>query len=130
KYVVINRANMGGDSARAVANIEDDMQRYRPHLVLAMIGMKDQGGPATGQEPSRFGLRTFRFIKLLLQDLNERQTAESLNLGTQDVRIPASFFSQIDREFHFLNAYSPAERLSDEEFKQFKSAGTTVLYRL
>lgn len=129
RYVVINRSSMGGDSARAVANIDDYMQRYRPHVVLAMMGMKDQGGVSEEQGASAFGFRTVRFLRLLFQDLSEKQTALDLHLDDEAVRIPASFSRQIDRGIYFLNAHSPAERLSNEDFKHFELSAKNILYR-
>ncbi len=96
RYQVINRALGGADSSVLMARLDDDLDRYQPHVLVAMMGANDPVGSAAAQPyqpprraipdhgasladregPARW-LKSWRLVELLVFELGREPSEPS-----------------------------------------------------
>jgi tetratricopeptide (TPR) repeat protein len=81
KFSVINEGRPAGNTTVLLSELEANLDRYRPDMVIAMMGINDTAElqafeDARGKIPSRLGdiFKTFKLAGLLSQDLERKKT--------------------------------------------------------
>jgi len=72
KFSVVNRGLGGANSSAILLELEDNLRRYRPHIVVAMMGANDQDDmvpfaqmPAVPPPSFLDGIKVCKFMKIL-----------------------------------------------------------------
>ena len=106
RFVVINRGGMGGDTDRVLDTLPGYLDNYRPHLILVMMGMKDQVLPADpGQKSAdarredntqgRF--RTVRLARMLFELVRDGSGDLEVGFATSMTDLPVRLQSQFEQ---------------------------------
>ena len=108
RYVVINGGRTCSDSSDIVADLNDNLESFRPHLVIIMTGINDNGllmyKHVPGSDSVLFEkVRVFKFFALMLARVLEEEPNEAQVLG-KTYKEPTTR----------MNFESIAERLSRE----------------
>lgn len=147
-FSVINKGEMGSDTSITLAHLDDNLDKYRPQVVVAMMGANDAGGalpnygvPVAEQVGGLYSLRTYKLFKLLLLNLSmersrqarQEKPSNKKKKGAEQEKEPPKDEDSFDpsrypeelREFHLL--IHRARRLKwqgdeDEAIKLFQSA--------
>jgi tetratricopeptide (TPR) repeat protein len=133
RFVVINRGTMGSDSDRVIDQLESDIRRYRPHIVLAMMGMMDSR--LSGQEAGAgaggwTGLKTFKLLGLVKEAIAQKRSLDQIAIMTAMESIPPSSRDQVDREFarHFHGGQGEVSVLSAQDWAELKEAAERAIF--
>ncbi len=83
RFSVINKGIPSGDTSLILAELEGNLDMYRPDMVIAMQGINDTHAMRSfdetrGKNPYRFGdiFKTFKLAGLLSKDLERKKTTE------------------------------------------------------
>ena len=86
RYQVLNIGMMGGSSGASLDLLEDTLPELRPHVIVAMMGIKDTPSerlPGLGALPGWLAsLRTVQLAAWLLESLELQLTAIDTEVGT------------------------------------------------
>jgi len=85
KFSVINKGIPSGDTSLILAELEGNLNMYRPDMVIAMMGINDTNqlqafGEPGGEKPLRLNdiFRTLKLAEFLSKDLKRKKTIEDL----------------------------------------------------
>ena len=83
RFSVVNMAIHGSDTSMTLENLPQDLDRYRPDMVVAMMGANDLAGalpvddiPMAEREGGGYTFKTYKLIRLLQHNLDGRSDDE------------------------------------------------------
>lgn len=106
RYRVMNQGILSGNSTRILDELEGNIQKFRPDIIVAMMGIIDE--PETsGPGPGAFGRvlsksRTYQLILLLRDALALRRSELRATAVTRYEDIPESFHATLERRMFRL----------------------------
>ncbi len=127
KFVVINKGVPAVDTTYLLAHLEENLNRYSPDMVIAMMGINDKSSPVFPK--NIYTLRIEPFVKNLriykLMELLQLHIADKIKLQKQansKLRIDNSINSyqeyiKLGENYVGLKDYSQAEKMFSEAIK-------------
>lgn len=116
KFSVIDKGLVGTNTAVILSQLEENLDKYKPDIVVAMMGINDTGAYATYQTTSAFkrpvffkSFRTYKLARLLLLHIlakaqeagfyiseDKKQPFSSSKLSLPDIRLKENFVKEED----------------------------------
>ncbi len=137
RFVVVNRGGMGGDTDRVLDTLPRYLDNYRPHLILVMMGMKDQvlpAGPdqesteASRQDIWQGRLRTVRLASMLLDLVRHGSGDLGVGVATSLSDLPPRLKSQFERDLYLRFRYTQVEELDEPTWSRVRVSTELALY--
>lgn len=87
QYVVINEGVSGGDTAKILQSLESNIQKYRPKIIITMMGINDSW-QIRGEERLWSSLKLYKFWKLLVHNVRVYYAQSSLPAAVPQAQDP------------------------------------------
>lgn len=91
KYAVINGGRTGADSSDIAAGLEENLERFRPHLVIVMTGINENGLLMYRNVP---GSDSFFFERVRLFKFSALMLGRILELGQDEEEAPEEMYKE------------------------------------
>lgn len=128
KFSVINRGVVGTDTTRILGQLDEDYNKYKPQIVITMMGANDEGehlprvsGATAGAKSLLMNMRTYKLIALLGLHIKTKFGAyltsskglkqAQAELGKEDESLPIKRYVLLAEYYKTQGQYEKAEEL-------------------
>ena len=107
RFSVINKGTPGTDTSGILGELEENLDRYRPHMVIAMIGINDDSDLA-GQISHK---GASYFVKKMIKGLRVYKLARLISLRMRERYFLGNLYLERGRDLQSQGRYSEAQEL-------------------